>query len=200
MSEAQFLVGIDLGTSNCAMAFVDMARGAEAPVSDFPVPQLIRPGEVSSRPLLPSCLYLPATQELHNESLKLPWNPEPKLIVGEFARWQGSRVPGRLVSSAKSWLCHAGVDRGAPILPWGAPADLEKISPVKASELLLRHMMEAWDFERSSAPLAHQEVVITVPASFDEAARSLTVSAARVAGLQKFTLVEEPQAAFYHFT
>jgi hypothetical protein len=200
MGEAQFLVGIDLGTSNCAMAFVDMARGAEAPVSDFPVPQLTRAGEVSARALLPSCLYLPAAHELPPESMKLPWGESEKVIVGEFARWQGSRVPGRLVSSAKSWLCHAGVDRSAPILPWGAPADLQKISPVKASELLLRHMIQAWDFERAGAPLAKQEVVVTVPASFDEAARSLTVSAARQAGLQKFTLVEEPQAAFYDFT
>jgi molecular chaperone DnaK (HSP70) len=200
MSEAQFLVGIDLGTSNCAMAFVDMARGPEAPVCDFPVPQLTRAGEAAPRALFPSCLYLPASQELPAGSTRLPWGEDQKIIVGEFARWQGSRVPGRLVASAKSWLCHAGVDRAAPILPWGAPADVEKISPVKASELLLRHMIAAWDFERSGSLLLHQEVVITVPASFDEAARSLTVSAARQAGLQKFTLVEEPQAAFYDFT
>ena len=135
------------------MAFVDMARGAEAPVCDFPVPQLIESQRGSARALLPSCLYLPAAQELAAESTRLPWSEEQKIIVGEFARWQGSRVPGRMVASAKSWLCHAGVDRAAPILPWGAPADLEKISPVKASELLLRHMVAAWDFERGGAPL-----------------------------------------------
>ncbi|WNZ60084.1 Hsp70 family protein [Myxococcus sp. MxC21-1] len=121
-------------------------------------------------------------------------------MVGELARWQGARVPGRLVASAKSWLCHPGVDRSAPILPWGAPADVQKLSPVDASALLLTHMARAWDDAHPDAPLSKQEVVITVPASFDEAARALTVSAARKAGLEKFTLLEEPQAAFYDYT
>src|SRR5439155_13919944 len=110
------------------------------------------------------------------------------------------RVPGRLVTSAKSWLCHPGVDRSAPILPWAAPADVNRISPVEASASLLTHMKQAWDFAHPNAPLASQEVIITVPASFDEVARALTVNAARQAGLEKFTLLEEPQAAFYDFT
>ncbi len=214
MSEAQYLVGIDLGTSNCAMAFTEPARGADGPVNDFPVRQLLQPGETAGRPLLPSCLYLPGPHELPPEATRLPWEPPhtpgqagrssgsgaAAVIVGEFARWQGARVPGRLVASAKSWLCHPGVDRSAPILPWGAPAEVEKLSPVDASGRLLAHMAQAWNAAHPEAPLAAQEVIITVPASFDEAARALTVTAAKQAGLEKFTLLEEPQAAFYDFT
>jgi molecular chaperone DnaK (HSP70) len=230
MSSSVYIVGIDLGTTNCALAFAEPARGAAAPVTDFAIPQLHRPGQVVTNPLLPSCLYLPGEHELPAGSTCLPWevpgscsndspamNPavpagEPPalpcgsgaesagLIAGEFARWQGARVPGRLVASAKSWLCHAGVDRTAPILPWGAPAEVTKISPVDASARLLGHLAAAWNHAHPDAPLADQEVVITVPASFDEVARALTVTAAQRAGLQKFTLVEEPQAAFYAFT
>ncbi|AKF82922.1 molecular chaperone DnaK [Myxococcus fulvus 124B02] len=195
------IVGIDLGTTHCAVASVDPARGASAPVEDFPVSQLVRQGEVAPRALLPSTVYVPAGHELSAESLRLPWGDDGgPWVVGELARWQGSRVPGRLIASAKSWLCHPGVDRSAPILPWGAPADVAKLSPVDASALLLTHLARAWDFAHPDAPLAQQEVVITVPASFDEAARALTVSAARKAGLEKFTLLEEPQAAFYDYT
>jgi len=194
------LVGIDLGTTHCAVAFVDPAKGALAPIMDFPVPQVLRPGEVAPRPLLPSFLYVPAPHEVAPDAFALPWGASPAQVVGEFARWQGARVPGRMVASAKSWLCHPGVDRGAPILPWGAPADVAKLSPVDASAALLAHLKRAWEDAHPEAPLAEQEVVLTVPASFDEAARALTVSAARKAGLERFTLLEEPQAAFYDFT
>ncbi|WNG19314.1 Hsp70 family protein [Cystobacter fuscus] len=194
------IVGIDLGTTHCAVASVDPTQGPTAPVEDFPVPQLVRQGEVSARPLLPSCVYVPAGHELAEGALRLPWGDGGTQVVGEFARWQGARVPGRVVTSAKSWLCHPGVDRSAPILPWGAPADVAKLSPVEASALLLSHIAHAWNHAHPDKPLAQQEVVITVPASFDEAARALTVSAARRAGLEKFTLLEEPQAAFYDYT
>ncbi|MGO8676754.1 MAG: Hsp70 family protein [Limisphaerales bacterium] len=200
ISQTTFLVGIDLGTSNCAVAYVEPAQGPEAPVVDFPVPQLERPGEAGPRPLLPSCLYLPSPHEMAPEATRLPWGEEPEVIVGEFARWRGARVPGRLVASAKSWLCHAGVDRSAPILPWGAPPEVKKVSPVEASARLLRHIARAWDMAHPDGVLAEQEVIVTVPASFDEVARALTVSAAKQAGLERFTLVEEPQAAFYDFT
>jgi molecular chaperone DnaK (HSP70) len=195
----EYLVGIDLGTSNCAVAVIDPSRGADAPVADFAVTQIRQPGDAGPAPLLPSAIYLKGEHELPAEAIALPWDPVPQDIVGEFARAQGSRVPGRLVMSAKSWLSHAAVDRTAAILPWGAPADVSKISPVDASARLLRHMLQSWNFGHPDAPLEKQEVVITVPASFDEIARALTVNAAREAGFDKFTLVEEPQAAFYDF-
>lgn len=199
------LVGIDLGTSNCALAFADPSEGSGAKVKDFQVPQLARPGELRTQAMLPSCAYLPGPHELPDGALSLPWERSPSLrgipfAVGEFARWQGARVPGRLISSAKSWLCHAGVDRQAPILPWGAPAEVAKISPVEASSLYLAHLAAAWAHAHPESSLLEQEIVITVPASFDEAARALTVSAAKKAGLSRFTLLEEPQAALYAFT
>lgn len=197
---ARYIIGIDLGTTNCAVAFVSPDQGAGARVEDFHVPQLQRPGQVAAMPLLPSCLYIPGEHELPPGSARLPWSTEEKWITGEFARWQGARVPGRLVASAKSWLCHSGVDRTAQILPWGSPGDVAKISPVDASALLLGQMGAAWNHAHPNDPIETQEVVITVPASFDEAARALTVSAAQKAGLKQFTLVEEPQAAFYDFT
>jgi molecular chaperone DnaK (HSP70) len=196
--ESPYIIGIDLGTTNCAMAFVEPGQGAS--VQDFPVPQLQRPGEVAALALLPSVAYLPADHELPPGSTRLPWGDSPRGLVGEFARWQGARTPGRLVSSAKSWLSYAAVDRTAAILPWGAPEGVERLSPVEASAAFLQHMADAWHHAHPDAPLSAQEVVVTVPASFDEVARSLTVSAARRAGLEKFTLLEEPQAAFYDFT
>jgi hypothetical protein len=194
-----YIVGIDLGTTNCAVAFADPARGVDSPVIDFPIPQLQRLGEVAALPLLPSCLYVSGEHELPAGATRLPWGESPRLIAGAFARWQGARVPGRLVASAKSWLCHPGVNRSAAILPWGAPAEVARVSPVEASALLLSHLAAAWNAAHPGALLAQQEVVITVPASFDEVARALTVNAARQAGLEKFTLIEEPQAAFYDF-
>jgi len=196
---SSYIIGIDLGTTNCAVAAVNPAQGADSPVVDFAIPQLQRPGQVANGPLLPSSLYIPGEHELPPGATRLPWGDSPGLIVGECARWQGARVPGRWVNSAKSWLCHAGVDRSAPILPWGALSEVTKVSPVEASALLLAHLAAAWNFAHPEAPLAGQEVVITIPASFDEVARTLTVNAARQAGLDKLTLVEEPQAAFYDF-
>lgn len=194
-----WVLGIDLGTTHSAMASVDPSLGPSAPVVDFPVPQLTRPGEVSPRPLLPSCVYLPGP-ELPVSALQLPWGGPEVPVTGELARWQGAKVPGRLVASAKSWLCHPGVDRSAPILPWAAPPEVEKISPVEASARLLTHLVRAWNHAHPEALIADQEVVLTVPASFDEAARALTVTAARQAGLVRFHLLEEPQAAFYDYT
>lgn len=200
MAPPPYIVGIDLGTTNCAMAFA-RAEPAESPeVFDFEIPQLKRPGEVASAPLLPSCLYAAGRHELPPDSTALPWGPSPPFIAGAFARWQGARVPGRLVASAKSWLCHGGVDRSAPLLPWGAPPEVPKISPVKASSMLLAHLAAAWNAAHPADPLGLQEVVVTVPASFDAVARALTLQAAEEAGLSNLTLVEEPQAAFHDFT
>lgn len=198
---AKYVIGIDLGTSNCAVAFTEPAQGAGAKVVDFPVPQLVRPGELTPKPLYPSAVYLPFAGEFPEGSLALPWAAPPH-VTGELARWQGGRVPGRVVTSAKSWLIHSGVDRQAAILPWGSPADVPRLSPVQAQAALLQHLRDAWDHAHPEAPLSQQEVVLTIPASFDEAARALTLQAARDAGfdLQRLSLLEEPQAAFYDFT
>jgi molecular chaperone DnaK (HSP70) len=203
MARSRYIVGIDLGTTNCAVAYVD-TRGRERPAADirlFEVPQLVAAGETAPRPMLPSFLYLPGGHDLPPGATTLPWDENPDRIVGEFARIQGARVSGRLVTSAKSWLCHGGVDREAAILPWAAPAGARKVSPVEASAEYLRHIRDAWNdtFARTEPAfrLEAQEVVLTVPASFDEAARELTLDAARKAGFQALTLLEEPQAAFY---
>jgi molecular chaperone DnaK (HSP70) len=203
MPRSRYIIGIDLGTTNCAVAYVD-SRGRERPPADirvFEVPQLVAPGETAPRAMLPSFLYLVGSLELPPDATALPWRDRADRIVGEFARIQGARVPARLVSSAKSWLCHPGVDREADILPWGAPSEIPRVSPVEASADYLRHIRDAWSFrfarDDPAGRLEEQEVVLTVPASFDEAARELTLQAAKHAGLHQLTLLEEPQAAFY---
>ncbi|MDQ2696896.1 MAG: Hsp70 family protein, partial [Pseudomonadota bacterium] len=195
---SRYIVGIDLGTTHTLAAYADLHAGADAAIRLFPIEQLVAPGEVAARPLLPSLRYHPAPGELPEGDLRLPWaTPEaPAAIVGALARELGARVPGRLVASAKSWLSHSGVDRTAPILPWGAAADVAKMSPVEASASYLAHVRFAWNHAFPGQPLEDQELVLTVPASFDEAARRLTVAAARQAGLNPH-LLEEPQAACY---
>lgn len=199
----RYIVGIDLGTTNSALAYVDRSRSDAdgRRIQFFDIPQLVSSGETGARPVLPSFLYLPGPYELPPGSAALPWDPNRNYVAGEFAREQGSLVPGRLVSSAKSWLCHGGVDRTAAILPWGAGAEVEKVSPVEASARFLQHMREAWNAVvaqgREGCLLEEQLIVLTVPASFDETARELTVAAARRAGLPRVVLVEEPLAAFY---
>jgi len=197
----RYLVGIDLGTTNSALAYVDARRRGDVEIRTLLLPQLVAPGEMAARPLLPSFLYLPGGHDLPPRACALPWDAERNFIVGEFARNHGGKVPGRLVTSAKSWLCHAGVDRTAAILPWNGLPDVPRLSPVEVSSRYLRHMVEAWDhlLARDDADdrLENQQVVLTVPASFDDVARTLTVEAARKAGLERLTLVEEPQAAFY---
>lgn len=190
----RLLVGIDLGTTHSVVAWAERGRAAEPQV--FVVPQLVTPSEIEARPLFPSFLYAPLAGEIEAD----PWGDAP-WALGEVARRRGGEVPGRLVASAKSWLCHPSVDRTAPILPWGAPEDaddLPRVSPVDASARLLMHIRRAWDGAFPGDPLEAQEVVLTVPASFDEAARELTLEAARRAGLS-VRLLEEPQAAFYDF-
>ena len=193
---SRYIVGIDLGTTNSIVAFVDTA--AEQPaVQILAIPQVIAAGSVEARSVLPSFLYLPAEGELPANALKLPWPGAGDGVVGEFARKRGTEVPARLIASAKSWLSHAGADRTAPILPWGSPDDVPKMSPVAASAQYLAHMRHAWNAAFSDAPLEQQDVLLTVPASFDAVARDLTVQAARDAGLPHVTILEEPQAAFY---
>jgi molecular chaperone DnaK (HSP70) len=196
MSRPRYIVGIDLGTTNSALAYVDGAD-PERHVHQFPVPQLVAEGSVLARPALPSFLYVGGEHDVAPGSLALPWDAARAYAVGEFARVQGARVPGRLISSAKSWLCHGGVDREAAILPWGGQPDVQKLSPVDASARYLQHFREAWAQQFPDAPLEGQDIILTVPASFDEVARELTVAAAQRAGLPRVVLLEEPQAAFY---
>ncbi len=200
---ARYLVGIDLGTTHTVVAYADLTQGREAPIARFPIPQLIAPGEIAPRPLLPSVRYHPAGEELAQESLKLPW-PQPEIgdpvsspVIGELARKLGAKSQGRLVASAKSWLCHANVDRTAAILPWGAPKEVVKVSPLIASASYLAHVRAAWNYRFPAYPLEAQELVLTIPASFDEDARALTVQAAQIAGLNRLHLLEEPQAVCY---
>jgi molecular chaperone DnaK (HSP70) len=195
-TKTRFIVGIDLGTTNSAVAFVDTAEAAPA-IRMFAMPQVVRPGAVEARPTLPSFLYLPSAAEMTPASLSLPWQESPGFVVGELARAHGWQVPARLVSSAKSWLCHSGIDRIAACLPWQAPDEVPKVSPVEASARYLAHVRGAWDSAHPNEKMAEQEVLLTVPASFDAVARELTVRAAADAGLPHVTLLEEPQAAFY---
>ena len=220
----RYKVGIDLGTSNTVLAYAEAGNASE-PIRVFEIEQLVSPGEVAARPLLPSVRYHAAAGELDAGDLQLPWTAtvtatatatakraasgghgadrgdgkaaQSPVVIGRLARTLGGQVPGRLVASAKSWLSHASVDRVAPILPWGAADDVLKVSPVEASASYLAHVRAAWNQRFAQAPLEHQDVVLTVPASFDEGARALTVEAARMAGLPGLRLLEEPQAAFY---
>jgi molecular chaperone DnaK (HSP70) len=193
-------VGIDLGTTHCALASVDLTAdaGAEPVLSGLPIPQVIAPGEVDSRSLLPSFLYLPHATELAEGALTLPWPAYPtEFVVGEAARSLGVKSALRLVSSAKSWLCQSAVDRREPLLPLNAAADVPKQSPLGATVEYLKHLRNAWDHAHPEAPLSEQLLSIGVPASFDPAARELTAEAARLAGLEHAVLIEEPQAALY---
>ncbi len=194
-----YIVGIDLGTSNTVVAYVEAGSND---IRVFDIDQLVSLGEVAGRSLLPSARYHPAPGELSAGDLQLPWHaanqvPRERAVIGRLARTLGAQVPGRLVASAKSWLSHALVDRIAPILPWGANDEVGKISPVAASASYLAHVRAAWNHRFPKARLEHQDVVLTVPASFDEGARALTLEAARMAELPALRLLEEPQAAFY---
>src|SRR5262245_7873267 len=184
---SRYVVGIDLGTTNCALAYVDTSKGDEAPITVLPIPQVVAPGEVADRELLPSFIYLPGPGEQPAGALRLPWAPERDYAVGQFAQQFGSQVATRLVASAKSWLCHPGVDRKAPILPWKAPETTRHISPLEASRLFLSHLVESWNHTVARGDPAQrlelQDIVLTVPASFDAAAREMTLEAANAAGL-----------------
>jgi molecular chaperone DnaK (HSP70) len=199
---ARFVVGIDLGTTNSAMAWIDTAAPEdEARIVVEDVPQLVNPGEVGRQPLLPSFLYVPGEMDFPVGSTALPWDAAPAHVVGELARKRGAENAMRLVASAKSWLSYGGANRTAAILPWGAPEEVPHVSPVDASAAYLRHLAAAFDSNvaggKKSLRLAHQDILLTVPASFDEEARELTLRAAAAAGLANVTLLEEPQAAFY---
>lgn len=203
-----FVVGIDLGTTNCALSYLpappnpdpsemsSQDRPERSPPEPYPIPQLVRPGDVQSRPTLPSFIYLCSPNELPEGSLDLPWTKQQTFLVGEAARERGAQVPGRLVSSSKSWLSHHAAPRENAILPPKAE-DIEPISPVEAATRYLNHLKSAWNTVHPTAHLEAQNIYLTVPASFDAVARELTLRAAQDAGFTNTILLEEPQAAFY---
>jgi Hsp70 protein len=195
---ARYSVGIDLGTTHCVMSYVDLQQSEDEIVQQVvAIAQLTEPGQVEEKTQLPSFLYLPHEAEIAEGSTTLPWTDKPEYLVGSIARNMGSKTPIRLVASAKSWLCHAGVDCKQAILPADAPDEIERVSPFLATQAYLQHMRDAWQHTFPDAPLSEQDVTITVPASFDPAARELTVEAARSVGLSQSILLEEPQSALY---
>lgn len=198
---SRFLIGVDLGTTNSVVAYIDtQSADGGSPIHVFPVPQLVAHGEVCTLPALPSFLYFPTQEELSSGVVSATWNEDEPMVTGVHAREQGALVPSRQVSSAKSWLTHSGVDRRARILPAQADPPQPMISPVDASARYLMHLRDAWNGAMGNdaeARFEQQEIVLTVPASFYEDSRELTVEAARTAGLERLTLLEEPLAAFY---
>ncbi len=201
-TDQRFIVGIDLGTTNSAVSYVDLSSEAAKKIRLFQVPQLTGVGEFAGLPVLPSFLYIPGEYDISADAVSIPWQREEDHFVGAFARDHGAKVPARLVSSAKSWLCHSRVDRRARILPWGSGEEVRKVSPVQATAAYLSHVRRAWNSTRGEDAdlyLENQAVIITVPASFDEVARDLTLEAAGMAGLGNVTLLEEPLAAFYNW-
>ena len=197
----RYAIGVDLGTTHCALGWVDLeaSDGEATRHGVLQIAQLSAPGQVETSTLLPSFLYLPHADELAPGDLDLPWPAAADFALGDLARARGATTPIRLVSSAKSWLCHAGADRRAAILPSDAPPEVQRISPLEASTRYLAHLRCAWDHAHPEAPFAQQDVTVTIPASFDPAARELTVEAAKAAGYHNLTLLEEPQAALYNW-
>jgi hypothetical protein len=202
--QARFSVGIDLGTTHCVLSYLDLSKTAEDPTQKpelitMAIPQLTQPGLIEEKQQLPSFIYMAHESELNAADIALPWNAQPSVIAGSIARELGSKTPIRLVASAKSWLCHSGIDRHAAFLPAGSPEEVAKISPVTATYEYLAYMRDAWENRFPDFPLAEQEVTITIPASFDPAARELTAEAAKRLNITHLTLLEEPQAAVYNW-
>lgn len=199
----KYIIGIDLGTTNCSLSYVEYPAGKDdrPQLKKFDILQVTAPGVTQERSLLPSFMYIASEVEFSKGALDLPWASEMNFCVGEFARKRGAESPKRLISSAKSWLCHAAVSREGKILPFGADSDCEKYSPIEATAKYIEHIKNAWNHKMAAgdqaAFLENQAVYITVPASFDAAARDLTLKASEMAGISNVTLLEEPQAAFY---
>ncbi len=207
MPHPAYIVGIDLGTTNCVVAYTetDFEKCKKPKIRVLEILQLVSAGVVEKRRILPSFILIPGKHDVSEEAMALPWDEKNRIAVGEFARERGAEIPHRLISSAKSWLCHSLVDRNKPILPWEGPEDSSKLSAVEASATILQHIRDAWNYAMARTTggydeklkLENQEILLTVPASFDAVARELTAKAADMAGLSNITLLEEPQAAFY---
>lgn len=196
----RYVIGIDLGTTNCCVSYVDTANPTLS-IQPFSVPQLTAAGQIQAQATLPSFCYLTTPQEWPPGALNLPWKNQDQFFIGAFSQEQGAKVPTRLVQSAKSWLCHPAANRRDKILPFECTDAGLRISPIEATAHYLRHIKEAWNHLMArgnpESEFEEQEIILTVPASFDEIARTLTAEAAKLAGFVKMTLLEEPQAAFY---
>lgn len=197
MSKASFMIGIDLGTTNCTMASTPLQAGTPQIIEQVPIAQMMSGHTQEDDFSLPSFIYFPLEEELKAKVTALKWNAERSFAVGTFARDRGTEVPSNLISSAKSWLCHADIDRREKNLPFEAEESEKRMSPLEACSEILLHLKEAWNFSKPDAPFADQQIFITVPASFDPSARQLVQEAAHQAGYPEITLLEEPQAAFY---
>ena len=194
---SRYIVGIDLGTTNCAVAYLDTSKNA-ATIEVFRVEQMVDIQTSQKSDTLPSFHYeLTSTESMQIDSRFQFADGQHKSTVGIFARQRGMQMPGRCIASAKSWLCHTLVDRTSEMLPWSADENVKLLSPVHVSRRYLEHIRRMWDREHPSDPLSDQDVIVTLPASFDEVARQLTIQAASEAGLRDVILIEEPQAAFY---
>ena len=196
----RFSLGIDLGTTNCAIAVTDLELDQSEVVE---LTQILGPNQIGERATLPSALYIPHPDQFPENSFPLPWEKEAQdaTIIGHFAREHGALIPDRLVTSAKSWLSNAHIDPRHRSLPWRSEIQEEKLSPFECSRRYLAHLKDAFLYagrmQERNWDLSESEIVLTVPASFDAVARNLTAEAAEAAGLDKVTLLEEPQAAFY---
>ena len=203
MSDPTYIIGIDLGTTNSVVAYTEaeIEKGKTPDIRVLEIPQLVEADTMEKRDVLPSFILVPGKHDVPEESLRLPWDENNKIAVGEFAKERGAEIPTHLISSSKSWLCHTLVDRNKPILPWEGPEDQMKMSPVEASSVMLKHIRDAWNYtiahKDESLRIENQDILLTVPASFDAVARDLVVKSAEMAGLSNITLLEEPQAAFY---
>lgn len=200
MSKSTYIIGIDLGTTNCTLAYTLLeesvdAEGVDA-IEQFAIPQLISAGTQGETLSLPSFIYFPLTEELKAKQAAISWDPSSSFGVGAFARDRGAELPSRLIASAKSWLCHGGIDRREALLPYASEDVEHKMSPLDVCSELLRHLREAWDTKMDDH-FVDQQILITVPASFDPSARQLVQEAAAKAGYPEIILLEEPQAAFY---
>jgi|688.fasta_scaffold16606_10 molecular chaperone DnaK (HSP70) len=197
MAEKKYIIGIDLGTTNCTMSYA-FARSNRAEIFPFDIPQMTAPSTEECKLALPSFLYFPLQEELDSGIASISWDKGRKHCIGAFASERGKEVPTRLIASAKSWLCHSGIDRREKILPFGQEDEhLEKMSPLEACSALLVHLKEVWDLKFKEDPFVQQQILITVPASFDPGARQLVQEASTKAGYPETILLEEPQAAFY---
>lgn len=203
MDQPTYIIGIDLGTTNSVVAYTGATpeKDQTPEVRVLEIAQVTAAHTIEKQPGLPSFIYLPGHAESGDGAFALPWDPDNRVAIGEYARMRAAEAPQRVIASSKSWLCNTSVDRNAAILPWEAADDVEKLSPIAASSALLAYLRQAWNYEmagdNSALRMENQEIYLTVPASFDAVARELTVQAAEQAGLPRVTLLEEPQAAFY---